>query len=162
MRRNNQKIFVGIDGGISGAIVGLQDGKILFKEVMPIMPSDNGRNTYDIGKIADIFEKYPDSLVILEKAHPTPIMGKSAMFLWGSLWGIMNTILIMSKTPYHVVAAKSWQASLFRDMGGSDTKVKAKLVAERLYPGEDLTHNGKYNSGIIDALLLAHYGERNF
>lgn len=162
MSGKNQKIFIGVDGGIGGGIVGLQGGKILFKEAMPVMPSDNGRNTYDIKKIVDIFEKYPDSLVILEKAHPTPIMGKSAMFLWGSLWGIMNTILIMKKIPYQVVAAKSWQTALFRDMGGSDTKVKAKLVAERLYPGEDLTCKGKYNSGIIDALLLARYGELNF
>ena len=155
-------IFIGVDGGNHGAIVGLQGKKVLFKDVMPIMQTTDSRNEYDCGKIIEILAKYPDATVILEKAHAMPKLGTVQAFNFGKSFGMMLGILTALRIRYHIVHARTWQTILFRDQPHGDTKKASRIVAQRLFPGENFVptaRSKKAHDGLTDATLIAYFGQ---
>ena len=156
--------YIGIDGGLSGALYVLQDSKVIDRLIMPILPVGNGRNEYDCNEIISFLMKYPNAVVILEKAQFTPKLGGVSAFSFGKSYGMMIGILSSLKMKYHLVAAKTWQKEMLKDTNAENTKDASAIIAKQLFPKESFLateKSKKIHSGLTDAILIAEYGRRN-
>ncbi len=159
----NNNMYIGVDNGINGALVTLKNNKIIDKTIMPIISSSKNKKIYDIQNIIKYFEKYLNAIVILEKAHAMPIIGKVQAFEFGKGYGIIIGIISTLKMSYQIVHAKTWQKEMFRDASKKDTKQTSILIAQRLFPTIDFRaskKSKKMHDGITDATLIAMYGSR--
>jgi len=157
------KIIIGIDGGLNGAITVLQGGNIIECIVMPTISVGNGKNEYDMHEICKMFRKYLTATVILEKAHAMPKLGTVQAFNFGKGFGAMLGILTALQMKYHIVHAKTWQAIMFRDQPHGDTKASSVIIAQRLFPGYDFRATikcKKIHDGKTDATLLCAYAQQ--
>jgi len=155
--------FISIDGGLNGAIVVLIGEVILEKIKMPIVSTTKGKNEYDVTAIIEILNRYPDALIVIEKAQAMPKLGTVQAFNFGKNYGIMLGVFTALKRRYFIVHSKTWQTEMFRDMNYKDTKQASVIAAQRLFPGEDFTateRSKKQHDGITDALLLAVFAQR--
>ena len=155
--------YIGIDGGLNGAICVVQDGKLVDKLIMPVLPVGNGRNEYDCRQIVAFLLTHGDATVILEKAQFTPKLGGIASFSFGKSYGMMIGILSALVIPYHLVAARTWQTEMLRDVNSENTKDASVIVAKRLYPDQSFLvteKSKKPHTGLTDAVLIATYGQR--
>jgi crossover junction endodeoxyribonuclease RuvC len=159
-------IIIGIDGGLSGGLVSLEDGKIQAMTVMPTMTiAGTSRREFLANEIVRwIVLNKPDK-VIFEQAQAFPGQGVVSMFSTGYGYGMIRGILAARLIPYTIVHAKSWQKVMFDGLNKEDTKVTAAIVAAQLFPGADLRGSEKSkkpHEGIVDALLIAAYGYRTY
>lgn len=86
----------------------------------------------------------------VERVHASPQMGVVSAFTFGEQSGRVKMALRAAGIPYDLVAPSTWQKALGCQTGG-DKRV-TKILAERWFPGEKITH------AIADALLIAEYG----
>jgi len=162
---NTNTTYIGIDGGISGALCVIDTvGKLVDKTVMPILPIGNGRNEYDCQKIIEFLSMYSDAIIILEKAQFTPKLGGIASFSFGKSYGTMIGIIAALKRKHHLIAARTWQKAMLQDTNSEDTKKASMLVAKRLFPEHTFLateRSKKMHSGLTDAALIAEFGRRH-
>jgi hypothetical protein len=159
-----KNIYLGIDGGLSGALCVVQDKKLVDAIVMPVLPVGNGRNEYDCQQILKFLTKYPTATIILEKAQFTPKLGGIASFAFGKSYGMMIGMLSALGKQYHLVAARTWQKEMLRDTNTKNTKDASAIVAKRLFPEQSFlatARSKKIHSGLTDAALIAEYGRRH-
>lgn len=159
------KIYIGIDNGISGGIAIIKNQKILEIIPMPIITGSNNRNEYDILAIIKILEKYKkDSVMIIEKAQAMPKLGTVQAFSFGKLYGIIISLACSLKIPYLIIHAKTWQKEMFRDVSSVNTKQASIIIAKQLYPNQSFLateRSKKEHDGMTDALLLSVYAQRH-
>lgn len=159
------RLIIGVDGGLDGALVGLDDqGRILFKELMPTLGvKGKGRRTYDIPAITAHFHGLEDVHVWLEAAAPRPIQGVVAAFGTGFCFGLFQGILTALNMPFTVIRPQQWQKVMFEGLPKTDTKQASAIIAKRLKPDEDwraTERSKKVSDGYTDAYLIAEYGRR--
>lgn len=159
-------IIVGIDGGLSGGLVSLEDGKIKAMTVMPTMTiavKKSSRREFLVNDIVRwLCAQKPDK-VILEQAQAFPGQGVVSMFSTGYGYGMMRGVLAARLIPYIIVHAKSWQKVMFDGLNKEDTKVTAAIIAAQLWPDVDFRgteKSRKAHEGLVDAALIAAYGHR--
>jgi crossover junction endodeoxyribonuclease RuvC len=158
------KKYIGIDGGLDGAISVIENDKVLDIIIMPIIHSTKSKREFDILKIIDFLKKYNNATVILEKAHAMPQIGTVQAFNFGKSFGILLGILSSLNMRYHIVHAKRWQKEIFTDISNKDTKQSSIIVCKRLYPKINLIptpRSKKEHHGMSDSLLLATWGQRS-
>lgn len=154
--------YIGIDIGFTGSIAVLENDNILEQIVMPVFLITKNKKEYDIQSIVDFLSKYKDSTVILEKTQAMPHLGTVQSHHLGKGYGIMVGVLTVLKNRYHVVHPKTWQAKVFRDCPGDNTKTKSVLMAQRLFPDTKFLRTDrskKVDHNMCDAVLLAYYGQ---
>lgn len=157
-----EEYYIGIDNGLNGAIAVIKGKDIVFKTPMPTVKTGDSKNEYDCQTIVEILKKYPDSIVIIEKAHAMPLQGVTSMFNFGKSFGMMIGILTTLQFRYHIVHSKTWQKAVFRDQPHEDTKRASAVVAKRLFPKESFLpteRSKKIHDGLTDAVLMAYYGQ---
>jgi len=155
--------YIGIDNGLSGALVVLEEQKIVESLTMPIISSDKNKREYDISAIVNFLTKYSDAIAIVEKTQAMPKLGTVQAHHLGKGFGIIVGILSALGIRYHVIHSKTWQSKLLRDCPGTDTKLKSILVTQRLFPKENFfrtERSKKIDHNLCDAALLAFYGQQ--
>lgn len=163
-------VFIGIDGGVNGGLAAYDgDSGGLTVTIMPTFRSLRGttnRQEYDLPAILEWFRKvwfYPQKtvgMVVLERAQAFTKQGVVSMFTTGRCFGMMEGMLVTLGLPYVVLAPKTWQKRMFEGLAHDDTKQASKLVAQRMFPGQDFTRGGKatkLHDGMTDAALMAYY-----
>ena len=171
-----RKVTVGIDPGKLGAIVGIVEDPppagpktghpdIVVPHAMPTLGSV--RPVYDILEIYAIVTGYqemrPGALkVYIEKQQPLPpkMGGGAANFGRGYCMGLLEGLLVAMAVRYELVSPRRWQRDMLADVAGDNTKVRADVVARRLFPRVELPRSARKRSGIVDALLIAEWGRR--
>ncbi len=153
-------IYVGIDPGLSGGIVGIDENqKVVFQCVMPVI---KGKKTeYNINKIIKIlsFENPQVVSVALEKQHVRPVSGKRACFTTGFGFGMLQAILECKQLPYEIVNPTVWMKEMFKGMDTKDKKASI-MFCQRKWPKEDWTateRSVKPHTGLTDAAVIALY-----
>ena len=159
-------IYVGIDNGLSGAIVAInEEEKILFSTVMPTIGKPK---EYDINEIVRLLNEHfgvnkeaEHIFVALEKAHVRPVSGKRACFMTGKGYGIMEGILGALGMSYIIATPQAWMKHIL----GSKTKDKKPsiLYCQRKYPTYHWAateRSKKPHDGKTDATCLALYAKR--
>lgn len=156
------KLYVGIDGGITGGIVAINEFQQIY--LMTTMPTTKvgTRKQYDvkqITKILKLLNNY-DVVVCLERALVLPISGKLSIAGTHYCNGIFQGIMTALDIRYKVVHPKIWQKELLSGINIKDTKLRALTWLKNTYPDEQWTatkRSRKAHTGLVDACCLANY-----
>lgn len=162
-------IFVGIDLGLTGAVVALdRDAVPCFVERTPVIRAGGRIITYDFDLMRDVFERLSElggMAISMESAiridrggHPDT--GTTALRQCRRLWLAALTATRLGATVDHVSPAR-WQAAVLRGLPQRSTKARSIAYVQRRWPNQiDLTP-GRCRTphhGIADAACLAAYG----
>lgn len=160
-------IFVGIDPGLNGGIVGIDSNENIVKKfVMPIIKSN--KTEYDIKEFQEIIHDFiyiahknkSTCWFILEKQYVRPVSGKRACWMNGYGYGMIQTVLITSGVQTEIVNPQTWMKKLGIDSKDKKGSVKYCL---RKYPNEKWTATERSkvpHDGLTDALGIAVAGKR--
>jgi crossover junction endodeoxyribonuclease RuvC len=158
------KLIIGIDGGLTGALVALNAATGAIEEllVMPTAKKAKG-NEVDAEAIhiwlkeLYIFNEVEAVLEIPGK-HSPGVMALCSMWdTYGVIRGLLATIPIR----HHRIGPQVWQKKMLVGCAKGDTKPAALLRARQLWPKEKWLETpkcSKPSQGLIDAALIAEYG----
>lgn len=161
-------IVLGIDPGFKGGFtfVDSEKNKIIDKCVTPILTlktKKKTQNEYDLGEIKRIFQSHPVDLAVLEIQQSFPKQGISSTFKTGRGFGLLEGMLFALGIRYSLIKPREWQKELFAGLPNDDTKNLSKMVAQRLFPGEDFRPTDRcknLSDGLTDSCLMAEYERR--
>jgi hypothetical protein len=140
-------LIVGIDPGISGAVVALSTDKkfvkyLVFKKCL---------SSEIVSWLAS--HKSEIRAVLIEKVHAFPRQGVTGVFTFGQNYGWWLGVLSGLGLSYKRVYPLKWQTMMNCRTGGDKNITKER--AQKLFPKIKVTH------AIADALLIAEHGRRN-
>lgn len=148
-------ITVGIDPGLSGAIVAVGDRAIVACRDMPVVETVvNGKTRRRIdphGLVHAIVEIGPVDMVVLERAAARPGEGATSSHTNGRNFGVIEGVLAALARPHTIVAPQQWTKVM---RVGSD-KGAHRLEAMRLFPEQAHLFSRVKDDGRADAALLA-------
>lgn len=144
----NDRAFIGIDPGASGALAIL-------------CGTDIYTTPYDLDEYVSLLRLCPpeQSFAIVEHVGAMPGQGSVSMFNFGMNFGMIQGVLSALKIPYELVRPQKWKKE-FSCTSDKNTSISA---AKRLFPNVNLKRTErckKDHDGIAEALLLAEYGRR--
>lgn len=170
------KTYVGIDIGKLGGIVVINPDSTIITNATPLVGKEINQQAF-----ADLLFEIrrrsigTELIVIIEDVHSLHLASAMSNFQFGRALGIVEGMVVAFALPFYKVSAKTWQKECFEGVpvmkragppqpgrGDTDTKAMATIAAQRLYPKLDLraTERSKTpHSGIVDALLMAHYAK---
>jgi hypothetical protein len=174
------KLYVGVDLGKSGSLIGLKDSKILWKSKMPLIGKDV--DTQRIRRmLTEQVKTYGSIHLIMEKIAG---VAPGARFNMNSLYfqsGLVEGLVAGLGIPFSRVAPQTWQKEMWsgttvqmKVIAGDpahgipakekkDTKATSLIAARALYPDEDFLATAQSrvaHDGIVDAVLIATYAQR--
>jgi crossover junction endodeoxyribonuclease RuvC len=157
-------IYIGIDPGITGAVVAVhEDGDVKFFDTpcIELKKSGKGYKTDFLpAGMADILGMYkgarPDEChAFIEQVSSMPGQGVASTFGFGKGYGIWIGILAAYGIPYTFVTPQRWKKTF---MLGKTDKDASRLRAMELFPSASPQLARKKDIGRADALLIAAYG----
>jgi hypothetical protein len=180
IRLYQNRIFCGIDQGLSGAIAFLSDKDTLIVHDMPTIKVPTGRKSTKTGKVGTkrifdfamirqlFLDANPDYAMVEElqiagKPGDYKQSGQSVATTFKN-GGIILGLLFGLNMPYEEVRAAKWQKEFFRGKTG-DTKNLSYDVACKLFPESCklfVGPKGGKKDGRTDAALLALYSKRRY
>lgn len=168
---------IGIDPGLNGGFAILKDDGSIETFKMPLIIA----GILDIKLIANILKKYKskDCFLVLENVHALFGSSAAATFTFGHVCGALESLVVLSEIPFIKCGPKEWQKLAYLGIkeirkpskidakgkekkGAIETKMMSLVAATRLYPNADYhktPKSKKEHDGIVDALLIAHYGK---
>jgi len=159
--------IVGIDPGIGGAVVILdQDGEMSRCMRTPII-IEAGKKNYDLQLMREVLrgahhdaEKSGGSVLVgIEKVHTLPRDGRVGAFRFGMGFGIWLGILSALFIPYEEITPQRWQARMLAGLPrGPHTKSSAVTASKARFP--HIPIGVKADWGIADAALIAEFVRR--
>lgn len=160
--------ILGIDNGLQGALVLLEDGVPTQRHVMPVIEIKKGKKVkheYEIAQIARLLRELSPDHAFLELAHAMKGQGVTSMFGIGLGFGINRGLLTGLNIPHTIVFSKRWQKEAFRGCPPEkgESKAMGVIVCGRLWPSIDFRateRSKKAHEGLVDAALIAYYGHR--
>lgn len=156
-------IYVGIDGGLHGAVCVLNEfGEVEQVFDMPILKLK--KDEFDIQGIISIFEKIKilskgDKIVVaLEKAHVRPVQGIRAAFTTGYGLGILEGVLSCMNLSYEIVNPVTWQKIVFEGNYNKEIKKYSTIWAVRKSPEIDWKDGSKnIKDGRTDSYAISYF-----
>lgn len=157
-------IYIGIDNGLSGALVALSDcpGPPVSKIVMPTRGKSSG-NEVDAVAVRDWMLSL-GTIAQLSVVIETPGKFSKGVQAISSMWdsyGALRSLCEVVGIRHHRISPQAWQRSMLPNCAKGDTKPAAKARAAQLWPRETWipnTRSKKPHGGLIDAALIAEYG----
>lgn len=160
-------VYVGIDPGITGAVVTLEDGELQFFDA-PVI-SDGKHNRIDPEGCGALLRKIDAErgdnrlVVAIEKAGSFSPEGRKqgsvSMFGYGRGYGIWIGALAALEIGFAEVAPQTWKREVMR--GAPKEKDASRTVARRLWPDQtEESLSRKKDHGRADAALIAEYARR--
>ena len=135
-------IYVGIDPGVTGGVVALdEEGQYLDAFRTPSF-KDKSKRQYDVRGMAESIQQLRTEgrlSVGIEKVGAMPRDGRVGAFSFGKGYGIWLGILAALEVPYIEVPPQRWQAKMLAGMArGPQVKVSAvaRAVPEATDQGE--------------------------
>lgn len=149
-------IVMGIDPGVKGAAVLLDSAGSVISAML--------LEDLDCQTFIALFTEHAIDHVYLEKAQSFPGQHASWMFSYAVGFGKLLGWLEAAQATYTLVAPVTWTKALHKGCTAKEAKGKSLEAAKRLFPKVKLiTGKGHVpHMGIVDALLIAEYGRRNF
>lgn len=155
-------LIVGIDPGVSGALV-LLDGTALVDAVpMPTVEIETGkRKRREIvdERVRETLDSWGPHLAVIEKVHAMPDQGVTSMFSFGAGWGLVRGICCGLGIPRELITPQTWKKIM---LAGYPDDAE-ELVASQLWPGvkwAEYAPTKAGRAGLFDAALIAEAGRR--
>lgn len=156
MEINEKKYVLGIDPGLQGALVAIDDEGLPQFFPMPIIG-----NEIDTKIVRDLLFRFTIKSVYIEHVGTHPSWGLTPTFSFGKGFGKLLAALEIMEIPHQLVKPAHWQKWAFRGTDDSwPPKQRALLAAQRLYPSESFKTPAakRPHDGLVDALLIAAFG----
>jgi crossover junction endodeoxyribonuclease RuvC len=154
--------YIGIDPGLSGAVVVIDDDQYITFYDTPTFTVKSGKKNkrhYNIVSMADIITYHSEGAqVVLEKVHAMPGQGVSSMFTMGEGLGIWKGIVTALKLPLTMVPPQTWKKVMMEGMGRE--KEASLIRALQLFPNYGHMLSRKKDVDRADALLMAEWLRR--
>ena len=165
----SQSIIIGIDNGLKGAIVAIdQNAKLVGWWDTPTILLKQGKSkkqTFAPPSMAQIINllltEQPTLMVWLEVAGAMPKQGLSSTFQTGRGFGLWEGIVAGLGLRYDITHPKTWTKETLKDVPAGDPKQRSMVKCQRIFPEIPLTRpNGSILSmdGRSDAALIAYFG----
>lgn len=164
MQKSKLKIL-GIDPGVSGALVQINGGDSIIAYPMPLVKTDKSKEI-DFDGLANLLVALGPDHIFLERALSFGMMSLSA-FNYGRSFAAVEIAIQQSGIGVTYIEPHKWAKEMHAGIAG-DLKPKAKslIAAKRIYPklfrSLPTKKNGTVHDGFIDALLIAGFGSRKF
>jgi hypothetical protein len=171
MNYDKLDVLIGVDNGISGAMVAISahHGLVIDKALMPIEKMD-GVNRIDPARLSKwISDRYDTDFAVAIEACPEHARQKSIMRSMAMSFGVIYGA-IRAKFPDIAIAEirsgnsrDSWQRSMLGKVPQGKTKEFARAKAREIWPDEDwlaTPRSKKAHEGFIDAALIAEFYRR--
>lgn len=151
-----EKLIIGIDPGLNGAICRIMDNLISF-HAMPIFTVGK-KKEIDLTSLAAILspaENCAYVMVAIEKVHSMPKQGVASSFKFGKGYDSILGILAAHKMPYIEIAPQTWKKAMLPDMAkGKESAVyRALQINPGLFDGPHLNKIQKIAQA--EAFLIA-------
>jgi crossover junction endodeoxyribonuclease RuvC len=147
-------LTLGIDPGVSGAIVLLEDGQPIEWDLMPALKT--GKATRVNGAaVARLCSLLPSDHIYVEAVHSMPKQGVSSSFNFGHSAGVIEGVLQALAAPYTLVTPQAWKKRA--GLIGQD-KDAARSRAIQLWPAWRALDKKGAGQAFADAALIALYG----
>jgi Holliday junction resolvasome RuvABC endonuclease subunit len=162
-----KKYYIGIDPGLTGALVCLDGaGYIRRMTVMPTVKIGKG-NKLDAKAISSwikkCFTEEMVRMVAIEEQRAMHKQGVTSTFTTGRGYGIIEGIVSALELPYEIVRPIDWQKVMFRGSPKGKGKALSKSIAQQLFPNETFKKSDRcknLHDGLTDAVLIAEYIRR--
>lgn len=159
-------IYIGVDGGISGALVALSDVSGVSPIAMISMPAEAKKrgNQVDILKVWEWLEPFSHGeglTVVVEK--PNNAQTPSTAASMADSFGVIRALLALKRIRHVFISPQRWQKAMLPNCQTGQTKTYALTVAKQLWPNETFlaTPRSKVpHPGIVDALLIGEFARR--
>jgi hypothetical protein len=159
-------IYLGIDNGLTGALVALSDVSSVAPIRMDIMPVRKKAKGNEVnGELVLAFieslhcDVRCDLTVILEIPGKHSPGAQALCSMWDS-FGVLRAICEVKGIRHHRITPQQWQKVMLPGCEKGNTKPFALSVARRLWPSESwlaTPRSSTPHSGLIDAALIAEY-----
>jgi len=155
-------IYVGIDNGLSGALVAIESpGELLVSTTMPTRGKSKG-NEVDAAAVAKFFEDLHglDVTAILETPGKFAKGVQAISSMWDS-YGAVRSVLETLGIRHHRITPQAWQKVMLVGCKKGDTKPFALARSKQLWPSASFLASPRCSvphDGLIDAALIAEYG----
>ena len=156
--------YVGIDNGLTGALVALSDQAGLPPIASAVMPTRGKAKGNEVDALA-VYEwlgsiaPLVDLTVILETPGKHSPGAQALCSMWDS-YGAIRGVLESRRIRRHRITPQAWQKVMLPGCAKGDTKPAALAKARQLWPGETWLASPRCStphSGLIDAALIAEY-----
>jgi len=148
---------IGIDPGISGAIVVLEDNYPVEWALMPTMKigSQNRVNAVALAALLRGYGNDSKIFAYVEQVHAMPKQGVSSMFSFGHSCGVIAGVLGAFEIPVTYVTPQLWKTRAHLTNKDKDS---ARSLAIQMWPHwRELDKKGA-GQALADAALIARYG----
>lgn len=161
-------IIIGIDNGISGALVAISahHGLVIDKILMPTRPSDRSREC-DAVAICEWIENFThtDDIAVALETPSKHSPGTLALCSMWDCYGVIRGILESCGIRHIRIAPRTWQAEMLGKVPKGETKAYARAKAREIWPDEDwlaTPRSKKAHEGLVDAALIAEYYRKKY
>lgn len=167
-------VSVGVDNGLTGAVVCISDQYQLLgywdTPVINLGVKGKQKNEFAPATMCQILSlikkehidrKGERVMVWLEVAQAMPKQGLSSTFKTGRGFGLWEGICAGLGLEYDIVHPRTWTKFMLKDIPAGEPKSRSMAKCQRLFPELPLTKpRGKVLSldGRSDAALIAYYG----
>jgi crossover junction endodeoxyribonuclease RuvC len=157
--------ILGIDPGLDGGVALVTKDMSAIYEPLVSIDVKKGR-ILDIAWLRDwlrIRKENGLSMALLEFVAARPGQGVSSTFKFGRTYGQIEGLLVALEIPYQLVTPQQWTKEMHSGVEAGDSKAKSLIAVQRLFPGLNLRATPRSTTahlGIVDALLIAAYGQR--
>ena len=151
--------IIGIDPGLNGAIVIMENNKVLSVFDMPVM-SEGKKNKRQLNsaQLVRIIKENTlandDINVVVEQVNAMPGQGVTSMFNFGQTFGAIKGVCAALELPIFFVRPAKWKKH-FELINASKDSSRTKVI--EMYPtlSNDLAKKKDVNKS--DAILIARY-----
>lgn len=152
-------LIVGIDPGLDGAIVWVEDGGARRVEDIPTREVTEGRREMDRREMWRLLADGPDiDAFVIEKVQADPRFGSQQSFKFGETYGGLLSLIEVYDAPCHRVRPQEWKALILR---GTDKSKEAAIAwAAYRFPSLNLKRPRarKPSHDRAEAACLAEFG----
>jgi len=159
-------IIIGIDNGISGALVALTaySGMVLDSILMPTRCTGTSREC-DAIAVCEWIEKfqYSDEVAVALETPSKHSPGTLALCSMWDCYGVIRSILEANNIRHIRIAPQTWQKEMLGKVPKGETKPYARAKAKELWTTETwlaTPRSKKAHEGLVDAALIAEFYRR--
>ena len=151
--------IIGIDPGLTGAIVIMQNNKVLDIIDMPVMAEGKkNKRQLNSAQLVSIIKKNIESneevAVVVEQVNAMPGQGVTSMFNFGQTFGAIKGVCAALELPIFFVRPSKWK-KYFELINASKDSSRTKAI--EMYPSLSNHLAKKKDVNKSDAILIARY-----